>query len=271
MRLRFKQDVSAENAQNLLELAAAASDPDVRLEYHFSDQALSKIVKALPPLKAEQSWVERQLHDIATSFVKWVLRGPNRLSRPKTRRELIEVARAATELADRLEGMHDDPQFLLQLGLCAAYPGNQGLSLYGAHVDVLRTLARGSKVASEGAHINRTGPEKEFDVGFTVKLLMTLFQEATGKAPSFYRRPSEYGDKDEPGSACSDFMTVFFEHLPKAEITDLQGIGPVPEGPPRTVAEAMAAVGFDAKSLKTVPNRILRAERHAQNKKASDL
>jgi hypothetical protein len=255
-------------AQDLIALTDAASDPDTSWEYHFSDQALSKIVKALPPLKVHQSWVERQLNDTATSFVKWVLRGPNRLSRPKTRRELIEVAQAAAELAERLEGMHDDPQFLLQLGLCAAYPGNQGLSLYGAHVEVLRTLARRSKVASEGAHINRTGPEKDFDVGFTVKLLMTLFEEATGKGPSFYRRPSQYGDKDEPGSACSDFMEVFFELLPEAEIADLQGIGPVPEGPPRTVADAMTAAGFDRRMLKIIPNRALRAERNAQNKKA---
>ncbi len=254
--------------EDLIALIASAQDPDISWDYHFSAQAISALVAKLHPLKTDKSWVERQLQDAATSFVKWVLRGPDRLSRPKTRRELIDISEAATALANRLEHLHDDPKFLLQLEMAAARPGSQGLPLYGAYLAAMRSLAQCADVASKGSHINKTGPEKEFDVGYTVKILMDVFKQATGKAPTFYYRPSEDGKTDEPGSAFSDFMAVFFELLPSAELAPLEGIGPVPDGPPRTAADAMAAAGFDRRLLKIVPNRVLRGERHAQSKKA---
>lgn len=254
--------------EDLIPLVASAQDPDTCWDYEFSEEAMSAIVAKLHPLKAERGWVERQLQEAATSFAKWVLRGPNRLSRPKTRRVLIDLADEISALADRLEDLHDDPKFLLQLELAAGKPGVHGISLFDAHLAVLRSLAQCADLASKGAHINKRGPEREFDVSYTVRFLMTVFECATGKAPSFYYRPSENGKTDEPGSAFSDFMAVFFDHLPSAELAPLEDVGPVPEGPPRTLADAMTAAGFDRRLLKIVPNRALRGERKAQNKRA---
>lgn len=252
-------------AADLLDLAQANGDPDIVWNYVFPKKIMDRLVKGLPCPETMQPWLKEQLNQTATSFVHWVLRSPERLSRPKARDQLLKVEKRARELLSALEGLHPDPAMLLNFALRGAYRNPNGetkLGLYEAHHAVIKTLMEQASLAANQSPLNKSGPEKAFDIGFTVRAVMSIYIRVTGEEPTFFYGLSADGKKDVPASPISTFIRLYFSLLPTARLARLPRVGRIPQGPPKTVAAAMALAKIDAASLNSAPNQILRYELH---------
>ena len=257
--------------KDLLALTAAFSDPDVKWPYKFSQKAMDDLLECLPPPKGMKPWLEQQLNDAATQFAHWVLRGPNRLPRTEARNQLIKVSKAAEKLAAAMEGLHEDPRMLLRFSIWEAYPDTDDdyrhVALTNAYLELIQTLQARANVAANRPPLKQSGPEPDFDIRFTVRILMTIYIWATDQDPTYSRDPDAVDVGEDLTSSVGKLIQLFFKLLPKAKLARLPGRGPMPKGPPRTVADVMKKAGFNPALLKSAPAELLRREIAEFNKK----